>query len=95
MGTLKPGSTLRYESDSEGIYAVDIETNERLLVGYNYQRDPLDHRNYKSDPKESQLWHDIRQAALTDKNLQEALERVKIMYYLTHDKQDVVQHHPV
>jgi hypothetical protein len=53
-----------------------------MLVTENYIRDPLDHRHYKSDPKQSQLWHDIRLAASEDNELQQALDRVKMLYYL-------------
>jgi hypothetical protein len=48
-----------------------------------------------STPSESQLWHDIRQAALDNKELENALERVKILYYLSKDKEYIVPHHPV
>jgi DNA polymerase III sliding clamp (beta) subunit (PCNA family) len=47
-----------------------------------------------SSPKESQLWHDIRQAALDDKDLQDALDRVKVLYYLK-QKEKPVMWHPV
>ncbi len=53
----------------------------------DYKRDPLDHRNFRSDPVQSQLWHDIRLAAWTDTELQEALDRVKVLYYLKHSIQ--------
>lgn len=95
MGTLTPGAALIYERVDGAVYSRESGTSERKLVGYNYIKDPLDHRNYMSDPNESQLWHDIRHAAMTDNKLQEALDRVKVMYYLTHDTKDVVQHHPV
>lgn len=95
MGTLTPGATLIYERVGDTVYSREAGSPERKLVGYDYKRDPLDHRHYMSDPNESQLWHNIRQAALTDKNLQEAIERVKVLYYLKHDKNNVVQHHPV
>ena len=35
--------------------------------------------------KERQLWDDIRQAAVTNNALHEAMERVKIIYYLSKD----------
>ena len=35
--------------------------------------------------KEDQLWGNIRRAAETNLTLQEALERVKVTYYLTAD----------
>lgn len=53
-----------------------------------YLRDPLDHRNYLSSPKESQLWHDIRQAALSNEELQYALDRVKLIYYMSNEHAD-------
>jgi len=37
------------------------------------------------DLMESKLWGDIRRAAKSDPALQTALERVKIIYYLTED----------
>jgi hypothetical protein len=36
--------------------------------------------------KESKLWGDIKREAKTNIALQEALERVKILYYLSKDK---------
>ena len=49
----------------------------------DYLSDPLDYRNYLSSPKDSQLWHDIRQAALSNEELQYALDRVKLIYYMS------------
>ena len=54
-----------------------------LVKTQPYHRDPLDHRNYMSSPAESQLWHDIRRAASDNEKLQRALDRVKIIYYLS------------
>jgi hypothetical protein len=94
MGSLTPNVKLIYERVGDTVYArVEGET-ERTIVGYDYHRDPLDHRNYMSSPKESQLWHDIRQAALNDKELQDALDRVKVLYYLK-QKEKPVMWHPV
>lgn len=83
MGSLTPGATLIYERVDGAVYSRESGSSERKLVGYNYKRDPLDHKNYMSDPNESQLWHDIRRAAMTDNKLQEAIDRVKILYYLS------------
>jgi heme oxygenase len=52
---------------------------------FSYLRDPLDHRNFLSHPVQAQLWHDICRAALDDKELQTALEHVKVMYYLKYN----------
>jgi hypothetical protein len=53
---------------------------------FSYLRDPLDHRNFHSSPAQAQLWHDICLASLDDKELQSALERVKVMYYLKYNQ---------
>jgi hypothetical protein len=95
MGSLTPNVKLIYERVGDTVYARREGETERTVVGYDYHRDPLDHRNYMSSPKESQLWHDIRQAAVDDKELAYALERVKILYYLSKQKAEEVQHHPV
>jgi hypothetical protein len=96
MGSLTPGATLIYERVDDAVYAREVGKVERQLVGYSYKRDPLDHRNYMSNPNESQLWHDINQAALDNEELQKALERVKIIYYLSKkDQPDPPMWHPV
>jgi hypothetical protein len=94
MGSLTPNVKLIYERVGDTVYARREGETERTVVGYDYHRDPLDHRNYMSSPKESQLWHDIRQAALNDKELQDALDRVKVLYYLK-QKEKPVMWHPV
>lgn len=95
MGSLTPDVKLIYERVGDTVYSRREGETERTVVGYDYKRDPLDHRNYMSDPRQSQLWHDIRQAALEDKELENALERVKILYYLKKDRNTAIQHHPV
>jgi hypothetical protein len=96
MGSLKPGATLIYERVGDTVYSREAGSIERTVVGYNYTRDPLDHRNYMSDPKEAQLWKDINQAALDNEELQKALERVKIIYYLSKkDQPNPPMWHPV
>ncbi len=94
MGSLTPGVKLIYERVGDTVYAREEGSTERIVVGYDYHRDPLDHRNYMSSPKDAQLWHDIRQAALADKELQEALDRVKVLYYLK-QKEKPIMWHPV
>jgi len=42
-------------------------------------------RNLHKDIKESQLWGNIHRAAKTNSTLQEALDRVKVIYYLSKD----------
>jgi hypothetical protein len=95
MGSLTPNVKLIYERVGGTVYARREGETERTVVGYDYKRDPLDHRNYMSDPNESQLWHDIREEARTNPVLQDALERVKVLYYLSKSDKETVAHHPV
>ena len=75
-----------FESPDKGntIFSREAGKLERACI----KRDPLDYRNFQSTPEESQLWHDIRIAARTDKSLQDALDRVKIIYYLSKREHD-------
>lgn len=89
MGTLKPGATYVYERNGEEIYAREAGQTERNLIGYQYEN-TVDSRTHDGRPlhehiKEDQLWGNIRRAALTNPALQEALDRVKVTYYLTED----------
>jgi len=45
----------------------------------------LRRKNLINEIRENQLWGDIHRAALTNPALQEALERVKVIYYLSKD----------
>ena len=42
-------------------------------------------KSLRDDIRESQLWGNIHRAAKTNPALQEALDRVKVTYYLTAD----------
>ena len=99
MGTLTPGATYVYERNGEEIYARESGQTDRTLIGYQYEAQ-VDPRTYDGRPlhehmKEDQLWGQIRLAARTDPSLQKALERVKIIYYLSKQEQESIQHHPV
>jgi hypothetical protein len=43
-------------------------------------------KNLIDEIRENQLWGNIHRAALTNPALQEALERVKVIYYLSKEK---------
>jgi hypothetical protein len=78
MGTLKPGASYIYERVDDVIYARESGSATRIEVG----RDVDLHDHIMED----KLWGEIRRAAKTNPALQEAIERVKITYYLTKDK---------
>jgi hypothetical protein len=81
MGTLKPGATYIYERADGIIYAREhgADPQTRFVVGYESGKDydPL-----RNSIKENQLWHDIRESAKTNPALQQALDRVKVIYEL-------------
>ena len=82
MGTLKPGATYIYERNDGIIYAREhgADPQDRFVVGYESGQDYDPVRN---SIKENQLWNEIRQVAKTNPTLQEALDRVKIIYELS------------
>ena len=85
MGTLKPGATYIYERADGIIYAREAgaDPRDRFVVGYESNKDYDPVRN---NIKENQLWHEIRLAAAANPALQEALDRVKVIYELSKDE---------
>jgi len=82
MGSLTPNASLVYEHVNGITYARErgAPVSSRVEVGRTYDRMKLDEQL-----QEDQLWGNIRRAAVTNPALQEAIERVKITYYLTED----------
>jgi hypothetical protein len=87
MGSLTPNATYIYERNGEEIYAREIGSTERKLIGYQYKNavDPRtdDGRPLYEHLREDKLWGEIRRAAKSNKVLQDALDRVKIIYELS------------
>lgn len=89
MGNLKPGATYIYERNGDEVYAREFGETDRKLIGYKYQMegkpDPRtdDGRPLHKKMMEDKLWGSIRRAAQTNSTLQEALDRVKILYHLS------------
>ena len=82
MGNLRPGAKIIYESPDNGgtVYGRYAGTNERWIVGYSQ-----DTKDTIESIKEDKLWGEIRRAAKSNKVLQDALDRVKIIYKLSKD----------
>lgn len=80
MGKLRPGKEIIYESSEEGgkIYGRYAGTNERWIVGYSEEK-----KSTIDQIKDDKLWGEIRRAAKSNKVLQDALDRVKIIYELS------------
>jgi hypothetical protein len=91
MGNLKPGATYIYERQGGTIYAREMgaPAAERFPIGWDWELETNPARVKGADIdsiRENQLWYEIRRAAMADPKLQEALDRVKILYYLSKEK---------
>ena len=82
MGSLKPGVALIYERDGKNVYAREVGSRDRTLIGYDYDGS-TDLRNGLDRIKEDRLWNEILVAAKTNPALQEAMDRVKVLYELS------------
>jgi hypothetical protein len=89
MGSLKPGATYVYERHEGTVYAREFgaDPNTRQPIGWEHPIDPRtsDGRPLHDHIMEDKLWGEIRRASRTNEALHEALERVKILYYLGKD----------
>lgn len=76
MGSLKPGVHYVYERADGITYAREYGAphNSRFEIGRDYDRNLKD---------EQSLWQDILQESRKNLQLQEAVERIKILYYLS------------
>ena len=85
MGNLKPGVTYVYESPDGGetVYAREqgAPVNTRIMIGQSYNA-----KVRIEERKEEELWKEIRAEAKYNVQLQEAINRVKVLYYLSKDK---------
>ena len=99
MGNLKPGATYIYERNGGTVYARELgaDPSTRQVVGYesgteydpitghkiNYDKRTSDGRPLHDHMKEDQLWGQIRRAAKTNPTLQDAMDRVIMIYRLS------------
>ena len=81
MGRLKPGATYIYERVDGIVYAREVgqHPSERFVIGYESGAD-YDPFKLANDDK---MWTEIRLAAKSNPALQEALDRVKVLYELS------------
>jgi hypothetical protein len=95
MGNLKPGATYIHERVDNVVYTREFgaDPSTRQVAGWDYNKDnpnfdprTPDGRPFIDQLREDKLWGEIRREARTNPTLQEALERVKIIYYLSKDK---------
>ena len=79
MGRLKPGATYVYEKANGVTYARELGAHpgDRFAIGWDYNIKEQEERT-----KRIALWDQIHQVAKTNPALQEAIERVIIIYEL-------------
>ena len=82
MGSLTPGATYIYERNGQEIYAREFGKSERTMIGKYI--DPFS-ENLTINYELENTWKDILRESRTNPTLQEALERVKILYHLSKD----------
>ena len=92
MGSLKPGATYAYKHQDGVVYATEAGSLNKQVHGWMYDKDhpSFDPRTSDGRPlhnhlMDSKIWGEIRQAARTNPTLQEAIERVIIIYHLSKD----------
>jgi hypothetical protein len=91
MGQLKPGATYIYEKVNGVTYAREVGAHpgDRFIIGYDYDRLEKD-----KTTERIKLWGQIHQAAKTNPALQDAIDRVIVLYELTKGE-DPPGWHPV
>jgi len=91
MGSLKPGVKYIYERQGGAIYAREFgaDPSTRTVIGYDWESDtnPARVKGASLESiKENQYWHTILIEAKSNPLLQDALDRVKIIYELSKKK---------
>ena len=89
MSQLEPGAAYVYEREGGRVYARRVGQTERTLIGEDFLEDIQARRTALA--KE---WEPIVLAAEHNTALQEAIDRVKILYALTKEE-TTIEHHPV
>ena len=85
MGQLKPGATYIYERADGVVYQREMGADplSREAIGWDYDPRTDDGRPLVEHIRDKKLWGDIIREAKKNPLLQEALDRVKIIYELS------------
>jgi hypothetical protein len=83
MGQLKPGVTYIYERNGDTVFRREFgaDLSTRQVMGYDYRTS--DGRPLHDHLMDSKMWGEIRRAAKTNPTLQDAVDRVIMIYQLT------------
>jgi hypothetical protein len=88
MGNLKPDTTYIYERADGIVYAREegADPATRKEIGRTHDPRTPDGRPLFEHIQEDKMWGEIRRAAKTNPALQKAIDRVIILYKLSHGK---------
>jgi hypothetical protein len=78
MSRWQPDKPIIYEHADGVTYGRQLGSTQRHVVGMT-----LEAQRRREGIQENQLWYEIRESAKTNPALQDALERVKVIYYLS------------
>jgi hypothetical protein len=81
MGSLDPGATYIYERVGDTVFRREPGSLEREVVGYDYRTS--DGRPLHEHIMDAKMWGEIRRAAPSNPTLQDALNRVIMIYNLS------------
>jgi hypothetical protein len=87
MGKLKPNAKYIYERANGTVYQREIGADplSREAIGWDYDPRTEDGKSLIDQLRDQKLWGEIRRAAKTNPLLQDAIDRVKIIYELSKD----------
>jgi len=88
-GRLEPDAIYVYEREGTRVYARKMGSTERTLIGEDFLEDVQARRE-----KLAREWEPIVYAAEQNPALQEAIDRVKVLYELSRQDHPIA-HHPV
>jgi hypothetical protein len=95
MGKLKPGANYIYERSNGVVYAREFgaDPSTRQVMGWDYKpNDPEESKRFdartvgQKELDDHNEWIRIRLAGKTNPTLQQAIDRVKMLYKLSMDK---------
>jgi hypothetical protein len=83
MGQLKPDATYIYERNGDTVFRREFgaDPSTRQVMGYDYRTS--DGKPLYDHIQEDKMWGEIRRAAKTNPTLQDAVDRVIMIYQLT------------
>ena len=85
MGSLKPGATYIYERVGDTVFRRESGSADREVVGYDHRTN--DGRPLRDHIMDAKMWGEIRRAAPHNPALQDALDRVIMIYQLSKTNQ--------